>query len=92
MAEALLLPGGHTEEENAITGRTADGDILACAWASGHLLRMCPPEAQNPGWAAFRWEDLPLVPPGGRFRYACVEGKAGWLRRIGELSLSLIHI
>lgn len=92
LAEALLLPGDHTEEENAITGRTADGDILACAWASGHLLRMCPPEAQNPGWAAFRWEDLPLVPPGGRFRYACVEGKAGWLRRIGELSRSAQEI
>jgi DNA topoisomerase-3 len=86
LADALLLPGELREEENLIIGRTADGAFLACAWASGHLLRIGPPESQNPGSVAFRWEDLPLVPAAGRFRYACVEGKATWLRRIGELS------
>lgn len=86
LADALLLFEGRREEDNAIIGRTADGAFLACSWACGHLLRICAPEGQSPGWAEFRWEDLPLVPPGGRFRYACVEGKAAWLRRIGELS------
>ncbi len=63
-----------------------DGSLLACAWAAGHLLEIAPPEAQNPAWARFRWDDLPLAPADGRFRYACSQGKESWLRRIRELA------
>lgn len=86
LAEALLMPGRSREEENGIVGWMPDGSLLACVWAAGHLLEIASPEEQNPAWARFCWDDLPLLPPGGRFRYACVAGKERWLRRIRDLA------
>ncbi len=86
LAEALLKTNPCRREENAIIGWMTDGSLLACAWAAGHLLQFAPPEAQNPAWAGFRWDDLPLAPANGRFRYVYAEGKESWLRRIHELA------
>ena len=86
LAEALLGAAPRRSEENAIIGAMEDGVILCCAWAAGHLLRMASPEALDPSWAQFRWEDLPLAPPDGRFRHVPVEGKASWLQRIGRFA------
>ena len=87
LAEALLRPSPCRRQENAIIGWMMDGSLLACAWGAGHLLRLASPEVQNPAWARFCWDDLPLVPPGGRFRYVCADGKEPWLRQIRALTL-----
>lgn len=86
LAEALLRSNPCRHEENAIIGWMTDGSLLACAWAAGHLLQIAPPGAQNPTWVRFQWEDLPLVPPTGRFRYVCADGKESWLQRIRDLA------
>lgn len=86
IANALLRRGPCRHEENAIIGWMTDGSLLACAWAAGHLLQIAPPESQNPAWARFAWDDLPLAPPDGRFRYVCSEGKESWLQRFRDLA------
>ena len=86
LARTLLRPGDVRECENAIIGHASDGTVLAVAWAAGHLLEISPPEIQNPTWAQFLWEDLPLTPPAGRFERRSVVGKDRWLRRISDLA------
>lgn len=46
-----------------------EGEDVYITWCRGHLLTAADPEAYKPAWAKWDIKNLPMIPPGFKFKY-----------------------
>jgi len=55
------------------------------SWARGHMLELAPPSDYNPEWKQWRWDTLPMVPEGLRFKSVVKDDCRGQVKILKDL-------
>ena len=72
------------------TGLRSECGTVVVTWAFGHILELSQPQAYDPAYKRWRYEDLPIVVPNGEWRYeekvpAQIKAIAGYLKNAREV-------